>query len=56
MKTNMIYVLIVFAWTGGLALLSSFMRRKEAENYYQLQVSKASHPAGKALNRQIRLN
>lgn len=37
-------------------LFVSYMARKEVADYYELQVSKAAHPAGKLLNRQIDRN
>lgn len=41
----------IAAWSAGFYALSNYMARKEASDYYELQVSKASHPAGKALRK-----
>jgi hypothetical protein len=51
MSTETACIIAIAAWVGAFGLFSSFMRKKEVERYYQLQVSKASHPAGKMLKR-----
>lgn len=46
----------IAAWVASVCVAASAMKKYEASKWSQLQLSKASHPAGKALNRQIGRN
>jgi hypothetical protein len=56
MSTEIVCTALVAAWAVAFFGISRYMANKEVSNSFQLQVSKANHPAGKALNRQIRAN
>lgn len=49
-------VALFASWAIAAAYLVSFMTRREVADYYELQVSKNAHPAGKGRNVQIRKN
>lgn len=51
MSTVAICLITIAAWFVGFYALANYMARKEVADYYELQVSKASHPAGKALRK-----
>jgi len=48
----------IAAWVASVCVAASAMKKYEVSKWSQLQLSKASHPAGKAkaLNRQIGRN
>lgn len=51
MSVAAVCLIVIAAWSAGFYALANYMAKKEVADYYELQVSKASHPAGKALRK-----
>lgn len=56
MSTELACLLTIAAWLALVQVFISQMSKKEVNDARELRASRAAHPAGKALNRQIANN
>jgi hypothetical protein len=56
MSAEFTCLLVIAAWIIAVQVFISQMSKKEVNDARELRASRAAHPAGKALNRQIANN